>query len=147
MRKIASAILTLFMIIGISLSSLLVPQQAFAQTESWTGGCVKSVQFGDETADIATIEGFECVVTNLLSIATSIIGIASFIMLLIGGFTFLLSGGTPKHIETGKKTMGFAIVGIVVAISAWVILRFVSVFTGVGTVTTFDVNPEQTQNP
>jgi len=64
-------------------------------------------------------------------------------MLIIGSFKLLTSGGDPKAVDAGKQTVTFAIIGLVVAVSAWLILSLVARFTGVEQILNFStqVNP------
>lgn len=110
---------------------------AFAQdTKLWTGGCV-----GDTArdSDVATITGIECLVNNALTVGTTAVGIASFVMLLVGAFLYLTSGGNPKGTEAGQKTLTFAIIGIVVSLTGIIALNFISSFTGVKSIKTFQI--------
>lgn len=79
---------------------------------------------------VATLAGVECLFINILGIAITVIGLASAAMLVVGAFLYLTSGGKPKGTEAAQKTISFALLGLVVAISAWIILNFVHVFTG-----------------
>ncbi len=106
----------------------------YAQTQAWTGVCVA----GPDN-DVATIQGFQCLVANVLSIAITGIGLAGFVMLIIGAFKYLLSGGNAKGAEDGKNTMTFAVIGLVVALSAFFILRILAEFTGVRSILNFTI--------
>ncbi len=88
---------------------------------------------------VMTIRGIECIVQNILTIAVSAIGFAGFVMLIIGSFQFLLSGSDTKGVEGGKSTMTFAVIGLVLAMTSWMILNFIATFTGVTTITRFTV--------
>lgn len=81
--------------------------------------------------DVATLKGFECIFRNILNIATQLAVLAVFIMLILGGFKYLTSGGDPKATESAQKTITYAILGLVFLIGAWLILKFIEVFTGV----------------
>lgn len=113
-----------------------------AQTQNWEdiqptlGTDVKCV-----VGDVATLQGFGCLFVNILSIALQAIGLVMFIMLIIGGFKFLTAGGDPKAVESAKGTLTMAITGLVLAILAWFILNFISLFTGVSILTNFNINP------
>lgn len=80
--------------------------------------------------DIPTIKCLEAVFYNILKVAVSLVTLALFIMLLVGGFKFLTSGGDPKATEGAKGTMTYAIVGLVVIIASYLILRAIEYFTG-----------------
>jgi hypothetical protein len=113
-------------ILPVLFSFLMFPSQVFAA--EWSGKCVSNE---GSVGDVATIQGVECIVRNLLNAGVSAVGFASFGMLLVGSFLMLLSGGVPKNVDAGKKTITFAVVGIVVSLTGWILLNFVSVFTGV----------------
>lgn len=89
---------------------------------------------------VATIRSFETLFTNLVTAIVSIAGIALFIMLLVGGFKFLFSAGDQKQLEEARGTITSAIIGLVVIVAAYLILRTVATFTGVTGITNFNLN-------
>ncbi len=106
--------------------SLLTPQPIYAQaTSDWATRIPACVE-----GDVATLQGIECLLGNIFSIAISGVGIAAFVMLIVGSFLYLTSGGNPKATDAGQKTITFAVVGILVAISSWIILNFIGIFAG-----------------
>lgn len=88
---------------------------------------------------VATIQGVQCLMANILSIAITAIGFAGFIMLIIGAFNYLLSGGNSKGMETARNTITFAVIGLVVALSSFIILNLISDFTGIESILKFNV--------
>lgn len=82
----------------------------------------------------AQFSDLEVVFSNVVRAILALAGIVLFITLLIGGFKFITSGGDPKAIDAAKKTLTFAIAGMVLVASAFLILRFINVFTGVDVV-------------
>jgi hypothetical protein len=64
--------------------------------------------------------------------------IAVFVMLLYGGFKYLTAGGNPEKNKAASGVITYAILGLVLMIGAWFILRFIEVFTGV-TLTVFSL--------
>jgi hypothetical protein len=54
--------------------------------------------------------------------AIAIVGMIAAVMLIIGGFQYLTSGGDPGKVAAGKKRIIDALVGIVLALSAYTIL-------------------------
>lgn len=89
--------------------------------------------------EVATIQGLECVFQNVVTIITALSGLALFVMLLIGGITYLTSGGDPKASEKAKNTMTFAIAGLVLIIAAYLILNLISTFTGIPNLLKFTI--------
>lgn len=92
--------------------------------------------------EVATIQCLECIILQVFHIAVRLAGIAVFIMLIIGGFRYLTAGGDPKSAESARKTITYAIFGLVLILAAWFILRFIETFTGVPvTEFTFPIAP------
>lgn len=117
--------------------AVVTPTSAQAQTRAWSdfsgAGCVAEGPLGE----VATIQGFQCLIANVLSIALSLIGLAGFVMLLYGSFMYLTSGGNSKGMESARSTITFAIVGLVVALCAFIVVNLVAAFTGVDVIKTF----------
>lgn len=85
-------------------------------------------------ADAAGVASIQCVIpliTNLIKAVISLGAVALFVMLLVGGFNFLFSAGDQKKLEAARGTVTQAIIGIVVMSVAFLIIRTISVFTGV----------------
>jgi hypothetical protein len=105
------------------------PVLAVNQPEKWTRKCVGSAfPNGD---DVATIQGLECLIGNVFSVIITVIGLAGFVMFVIGAFRYMLSGNDTKGVETAKNTITFSIIGIVVALSGFIILNLLTSFTGI----------------
>lgn len=114
--------------------SLAFPSLAQAQTEAWSDVCVDTVN-----TDVATIQGLQCLIANVLSVALTLIGIAGFIMLVVGSMRWMLSGGNAQNVEKAKNTMTFAVVGLIVGLSSFIILNLVAEFTGVRSILQFTI--------
>lgn len=82
----------------------------------------------NEPANIACLN---VLFANLVQALVMIAGIALFIMLLVGGFKYLTSGGDAKKAESGRSTIMWAIIGIVVMVSSYAIIRVIEMITGV----------------
>lgn len=61
-------------------------------------------------------------IVNLISIA---VGVAAVIMIIIGGFRYVTSGGKEESIKGAKNTILYALVGLLVVALAQIIVRFV----------------------
>jgi hypothetical protein len=68
---------------------------------------------------------------NIVGVALGFAGIGLFIMLLIGGFKFITSGGDPKAAGAAKQTLTFAIIGMVLIACSFLIIRIIGTFTGI----------------
>jgi hypothetical protein len=65
------------------------------------------------------------VLTRAASMFAVIVGVAAVIMILVGGFKYVTSLGDPSNIKSAKDTIMYAIVGIIVAITAQSIVLLV----------------------
>lgn len=91
----------------------------------------KLAQAPIETVDnVATLRGLEGVFENLIRVALGFAALALFIMLVVGGIRYITSGGDPKTAEAARRTLTYAILGMVLVASAFLILRFIGIFTG-----------------
>jgi len=66
------------------------------------------------------------IATNVLNLLLSIVGIIAIISLVVGGGMYLTAYGDEKRIDTGKKIVTYSIIGIIVALSAVVIIGEIS---------------------
>jgi hypothetical protein len=62
---------------------------------------------------------------NIVNILLFIIGAVAVIMIIIGGLRYVLSGGDSSSIKSAKDTILYAVIGLIVAISAYAIVNFV----------------------
>jgi hypothetical protein len=55
-----------------------------------------------------------------------VIGGVSVIMIIIGGLRYVIANGDPKAAEAGRNTILYAVIGLVISIAAYAIVRFVT---------------------
>lgn len=109
-----------------TLKSLTAPPSAYAQIVQPT--------------EANTICDLEPVIQSVLEMAVPLAGLALFVMLVIGGFSYLTSAGNPEAVKKAQGSITFAIAGIALLALAWVVLAFIETFTGVN-VTNFQICP------
>ena len=63
--------------------------------------------------------------TRIINTIIFLVGAVAVIMIVIGGLRYTLSGGDSGSINNAKNTILYAIVGIVIAVSAYAIVNFV----------------------
>ena len=93
---------------------------------------------GDGTTDVATIGSLVSLITNAINAIVMLSGVVLFVMLLVGGMSFLLSGGDQKKLEKAKGTLTGAFAGLLVLVGSYLILKLIQTITGVN-VTTFGI--------
>lgn len=78
-----------------------------------------------------TLADIEIVIKNLLGSAASLIGLAIFVMLVVGAFQYITSGADQKAVEKSQSVFTFALMGGAAVIVLWLIFVFLKQFTGI----------------
>jgi hypothetical protein len=99
--------------------------------------CTAPIINGVQT-DVASISNLSCLFGKIVTYALGFAGIVLFILLMVGGFKYITSGGDSKAAESAKKTLTYAIIGLVIILVSFLILVLIKTITGVD-VTTFNV--------
>lgn len=66
------------------------------------------------------------IILRVIQILLAIAGLVAVIFLIVGGFRYITAGGNEETAEAAKKTITNAIIGIVIIILAFVIVRVIS---------------------
>lgn len=86
---------------------------------------------GSDPSGAPTIKCLEGVFANVVSVVVELAGFAFFVMFVIGAIKYLTSGGDPKATESAQKTISSALLGLVLIIGSFLILKLIETFTGV----------------
>jgi len=121
----------IFVFLEIVIWRLLFAPAALAQG-AWTGRCVSS-------NDVATIQGLECLFYNILQVIVGFAGLAFLVMFVMGGFQYLTSSGDDKKVAAASSTITMAVIGLVGIIVSWLIIKFISDFTGIDKILYFNI--------
>lgn len=76
--------------------------------------------------------------SNIISLAIGAAAVVCFFLFIIGGFQYLTASGNEQAAAGARKTLTFAILGVVLIVLSFLALRLISAFTGVD-VTHFSV--------
>ena len=68
---------------------------------------------------------FGTLAKRIVDIFSIVVGAVSVIMIIIGGFRYIISNGDSTGVQGAKNTILYAIVGLVIVLFAQVIVRFV----------------------
>lgn len=105
-------------------------------------------------AGIATLRCVPIVFQNIVTAALLFAGVAAVFFIIMGGYKFMTSGGDPKGVEGARKTIIYAILGLVLILISFAIVMFISVSTRVKCINSFSfencdtvkTNPESIQD-
>ena len=68
---------------------------------------------------------FNSLLTNAVNIFSVIVGVIAVIMIIVGGFRYITSGGDSGKVSAAKSTIIYAIVGLIIVAVAQFVVRFV----------------------
>jgi hypothetical protein len=108
-------------------SILMVPCFVFA---AYTSPINKLQSVGQQGgyAQFSENEQIFVLVSQIISVALSLLGVIFFVLMIYGGFLWMTDRGNEKQVEKAKKIMEAAIIGLVLVVSAYAITKFVMVY-------------------
>jgi hypothetical protein len=125
-----------FFVIGIAGLSLLTPGLALPVVSGIASADIVNqlctgVDAAADTTDCndptkgSGAQGIQDIAKKVTNIFSIIVGAASVIMIIYGGFRYITSGGDSGKVGNAKNTLIYAIVGLVIVALAQIIVRFV----------------------
>ncbi|MDD4332630.1 MAG: pilin [Patescibacteria group bacterium] len=94
-----------------------------------------------------TLNDFVQLAVNVANYILGIVGSLALLMFIYGGVTWLTSSGNKERVETGKKIIIGAVVGIVIVFASYLIIQFVmeslNVVSSKGTFTNSEFGSQQ----
>ncbi len=113
--------------------------EALGEGDYFGGGEGAGVD-GDAFASYAGLSAGDLPTTiaSIIRVVLGFLGIVAVVIILIGGFKFMTSGGHEDKVKAAKKVMVSGIIGLVIVLSAYAIASFVlsSIVTATSTTTT-----------
>jgi len=110
-------------------SSTLAQWSTFFYLQFLTFGKVYAQQFGADIPDIpgtATGGSGETreSITTVINFVLTFLALVAIVFVIVGGFRILAAGGNEENVTKGRKTIIYAIIGLVVIFFARVIVGF-----------------------
>lgn len=142
MRKLLPSLFLLLIISCTFLFQLVYVSHVYANDQppgekaspyAW-GFCVQDISDakGNTIAyGVPTISCVPVVVLLVIRAALMFLGTVAVIMFIYAGYKFVMSHGDPKQAETARKTITYAIVGLLIVIFSFFIISLISSLTGV----------------
>jgi hypothetical protein len=98
------------------------------------GGCVVD--------GVPTFKCLEVVFSNLVYAASGLVMVALFVMFVFGSYSYLTSFGNPEKVKRAQGTFKFAIIGLILFVSAFLILKVIDILFLGNTGKLFQLNLE-----
>jgi hypothetical protein len=90
--------------------------------EACSGGAGDSPMCQDSGTEVYGEQG---VLTRIAQLIIQIVGAASIIMIIVGGFKYVVSNGDQGKVASAKSTVIYALIGLVVAVLSQAIILLV----------------------
>lgn len=122
MKRLSSLLIGLFLALGVF--GLAVPVFAAPQDKVCEGIGLAGVE-GEECTDETGSPSVQSTVRTGVVLMSYLVGVAAIIMVILGAFKYVTSGGDTNKVTSAKNTIVYALIGLVVAVLAQVLVRFV----------------------
>ena len=118
MKKMKIGLLSLMALVGIAAA---VPAYVSAAPADSIRNGVNAVG-GDEQQNRRPLAQ---IVREVVNVVLFVLGAVAVIMIIIGGFRYVVSGGDSSSVTAAKNTIFYAVIGLIIAILAYAIVNFV----------------------
>jgi len=78
------------------------------------------------TEGVPTLKCFEIIFENIIKWSTGFMVLVLFVMIVVGAFRYLTSGGNPEQLKKAQGTLKYAIIGLVLFVSSYLILNIIA---------------------
>ena len=77
--------------------------------------------------DCGTTDGtsINALLRKIVNVISAVVGVVAVIMIVVGGFKYITSGGDSNNVSGAKNTIIYAIIGLVIVALAQLIVHFV----------------------
>lgn len=130
MIKQLKNILLSFAVLGAFSAPVLVP--AVANAQLCTGGIANCASEGIDATDpdgaaknSDPTQRVNEIIKLVIDIFSYVVGFVAVVMIIVGGFKYITSGGDSGNVTSAKNTIMFAIVGLVIVALAQIIVKFI----------------------
>ncbi len=127
MRKIKEITVVLAAILSTLFFVGLTSNLAYADTKSaiQSGVCEANGLTADECKNQTPVKDLNNTIANVINILSAIVGIVAVIIIIVAGFKYVTSAGNDQTVASAKKTLLYAIIGLIVVALAQIIVKFV----------------------
>lgn len=100
-------------------------------------------EWGDCVVEgVPTLKCLEVVFGNILTMSSAFIVLVLFIMFIFGSFQYLTSFGNAEKVKKAQGTLRYALIGFILFVSSFLILKIIDIVFLGGNNTLFNFNLE-----
>lgn len=127
-KKLKLMVASLVLSLGV-LTPVALIGNASAQADIRGGLCggvnLESVSDTGSCSDTQDGTDVDSIVTDVVNFLSWFVGIVSVIMIIVGGFRYITSGGSNDKVSGAKSTIIYALIGLILVALAQFIVNFV----------------------
>ncbi|HOX30245.1 MAG TPA: pilin [Candidatus Paceibacterota bacterium] len=131
LKKTILPVLLLVLGLGLGLVPAIGRDGCGASSAVFAATNDEDVSVDVEFVNPITDDTLDKVINNLIDFVFTIALVVCPIVIIIGGFMFVTASGDPKKLETGKKIIFWALIGLAIAIMAKGIVILIRALLGV----------------
>ncbi|MBL8029734.1 MAG: hypothetical protein JNN11_00610 [Candidatus Doudnabacteria bacterium] len=113
-----------------ALGSAAVPWMARAQNGGIDGGLNRIGNVFPQSGGLTGARTASELIISIIDLMLIFAGMIAVMFIIIGGYWYITSAGNEEQAEKGKGTLLNAIIGIVLIVLSWVIIRVVTNLVG-----------------
>lgn len=84
-----------------------------------------------ENNDVATLACIPIIIQNVVTAALVFSGIVALVLIIYAGITYITSRGDQTKVDNAKKTLTYAVLGLIIIFLSFFIIGLISTLTGV----------------
>ena len=124
LNPLRTFVVALFLILSMLALPLLLNDTAMA-VSSRDAAC-QGVSLGGSSCDtVNSGESLVATIVKVIKLLTYVAGIVAVVMIIVGGFKYMTSGGDSNKVASAKSTLIWALIGLIVVALAQFIINFV----------------------
>lgn len=125
-RNLIVGLVTAISLVAVPVAVPALAAAAPSIQDNLCAGANLSVNSGGGCADTSQgTDKINSIITTVINIFSLVVGVVSVIMIILGGFRYITSGGDSSNVSSAKNTIIYALIGLVVVALAQFIVQFV----------------------
>lgn len=124
MKRIKTMVAGLVVALALA-TPVLATQSSYALFDNAKAEACNGINLGASASCANGATGLQSVLKNVLDILTIVVGLIAVVMVIVGGLKFITSAGDAAKAASGRSTLTYAVIGLVIAALAQVIVQFV----------------------
>ncbi len=124
MKHIKNLLLGLAMVVSLGVVATPVLTHAAATPSTATDSACTAIT-GNTDCKTSSGVSVNSLIRTIINILSFVVGVVAVIMVIIGGFNYVTSGGDSNKVSSAKNTIIYALVGLVIVALSQVLVQFV----------------------